>query len=244
MTESVTLTDKGLVRAENQDSFLADDLAMGYVVADGMGGGAEGALASAMLVREIGAALKVDPMLPMNKLVDVVSDAVGRANAEIYAHCREHNYRQMGTTLASVFFENGENGRAVVCHVGDSRVYRIRGEFVEPLTSDHTVVTEFPERVAETCRRLNTTPEVLEHMLTRAVGAERTVRAAWKRIRVMPGDIYFLCSDGVHGFVSDREIGEAFVDRPLDAACRRLQESIVRAGAADNYTMVAVRVTP
>lgn len=239
MRDSAKISGIGQVREENQDSFFLDDDAGLYAVADGMGGCAEGGTASAMMVEQTAVAAKAGLKRNLASRVEIFMDAIADANEAILAYARRQRYRQMGTTLAALWFDPDDASRAVVCHVGDSRVYRLRGDELVLLTRDHTVIAELTGALGgETMPGGERHP--LAHMLTRAVGTEAAARPEWRRIEVEDGDVYLICSDGVHGMLADAEIAAALRGAGPAAACRRLAKQVEARGAGDNYTAVVI----
>lgn len=238
---SVQVSETGLVRKENQDHLLADAANRVYCVADGMGGGAEGARASGIVCERIRRAVSgASGFLPRLEAVD---RAIVDANAEIYAYAQERGYRQMGSTVAVLVSDDPRLGRGALCYIGDSRVYRIRRGMVKALTRDHTVGVELGaiidrSRVDEFKDRANP----LAHVLTRAIGTMPVVAPDWHKVDIMPGDRYVICSDGVHDVVSDARLAVLAGYGPLEKAKDRLAAEVVKCGAPDNYSFVIFEV--
>jgi len=224
------LSDRGLVRERNEDAFaFAPELDL-FLVADGMGGHAAGEVASQIAVSAIKA--KLAELLADDDLTPVRDSrghpcvgarrlllAVEHANEEIFriaaANARQHG---MGTTVAALHFSEG---CANLCHVGDSRIYRIRAGGIERLTADHAIAA---------------------NVLTRALGAAPTVEATWRVEPVAPGECFVLCTDGVHGLVSDDEILAIVQRHGKDhaAACAELIALANQRGGRDNSTVLVV----
>ena len=121
--KSVKISDVGLVRTENEDHLFAGFLSGIYCVADGMGGGSEGSKASDMVCSEVYRAISQAPG-DFDMRMEAVEEGLQTANTLIYNYAKQRNYRQMGSTAAILVFDKPGSGRAAVCHVGDSRVYR------------------------------------------------------------------------------------------------------------------------
>lgn len=238
-----TFSHCGPVRKENQDSFFLSADKSVFVVADGMGGGSGGAQASRLVTDAFLKAAETARGFP--DLMKCASDAIGEANAAIRAYAHEHHYRQMGSTLAALFLNSGGGPDAVVCHVGDSRIYRYRDGALDMLTHDHTLAGELSRRTS--CKNL--LDEVagkagyLSHVLTRAVGIEETVIPDWRKIDLKEGDQFLLCSDGVYDMASPEALKAAF-DEGTDAqgVADRIARAVVEGGAGDNYTAIILRV--
>ena len=217
--EAVFVSETGLVRSENQDNVLVSINHQVFCVADGMGGGAEGAKASDVVCRELKMTVHVSEA-EFYARVTATQNAIVDANYEIFTYARERGYGQMGSTAAILVFDPASRARAAVIHVGDSRVYRIRRGFGERLTRDHRVVGG--------------------NALTRAVGATATVRCDIREVDVQPGDRFVLCSDGVSSVISDARIAVFASGGALEDAAGRLAEEVVKAGAPDNYSFVLI----
>lgn len=226
----------GLVRKNNEDAVLCLDRLGLFAIADGMGGGAQGERASRMVCEAL-EGLKDESSFA--KRCGNVGEALVRANDRIRAYAAEQGFRQMGSTVALVAFDFGENRHAAVCHVGDSRVYRIRTNAIERLTRDHSVGAELVAKVGgEFAARSNP----LAHVLTRALGSVKDVDSEWRRVDVAKGDRFVICSDGVHDVMDNAALLEAVANIPLKDAAERLERTVQAKGAPDNYSFVIVEI--
>src|SRR5579884_2998078 len=145
----------------------------------------------------------------------------------------------MGTTIVALAFS--PDGDVVhVAHVGDSRCYRLRAEALEPLTVDHSLIVD----VLETCPDASdeALARVPRHVVTRALGMEESVRVSARTLRVLPDDLYLLCSDGLTDVLDDAHIEEVLVAarRTPEDHVRALIEAALAAGAQDNIGIVVV----
>jgi len=217
--EAVFVSETGLVRPDNQDNVLVSVNHGIFCVADGMGGGAEGAKASDTVCRELKMTSHVvEP--EFNARLSAAQNALVDANYEIYSYARTHGLSQMGSTAAVLLFDPDDRTRAAVIHVGDSRVYRIRRGLFERLTRDHRVLGG--------------------NTLTRAVGGAATVRCDIREVDVRPGDRFVVCSDGVSGVISDARLAVFVSGGSIETAAERLAAEVVKAGASDNYSFIIV----
>ena len=237
----VTVSETGSVRKDNQDSFFVDRAKTIFCVADGMGGGSEGATASRFVCEEIAKVAETARLAARMKAVDA---AIVSANARILAYAREKGFKQMGSTVAVLLLDPNDVRRAAICHVGDSRIYRVRHGSAELLTKDHTIGGQLSAfATGEQAAGLKSRANPLAHVLTRAIGAEERVSGEWRKIDLADGDRYLVCSDGVHDVIADSLIGEILTIEPdLESAAKRLGDEIVRNGAPDNYTYAVVRI--
>ena len=235
----VTASETGLVRKDNQDSVFVDKAKTVFCVADGMGGGSEGATASRFVCEEIAKAVAAKTLA---ERMEAVEAAVVAANDRIRAYAKERDFKQMGSTAAVLLLDPADSRRAAICHVGDSRIYRIRRRTAELLAHDHTIggqLGDLTKGITAAGFKSRTNP--LAHVLTRAIGATDKVEGEWKKIDVADGDRFLICSDGVHDVVADERIG-VILSCPggLKESSRRLADAVVRHGAPDNFSYVMV----
>ena len=227
----------GKIRASNQDSgSVGRNL---FVVADGMGGHAGGDVASALAVQHL---------FGLDRTYDSVEDArealfrgVLDAGADLTNAVVEHpELTGMGTTVSAMIRVKSQ---MVIAHIGDSRIYRLREGVLEQITSDHTFVQRLvdsgritPEEAAVHPRR-----SVLMRVLG-DVDAEPEVDT--HVIDTLPGDRWLLCSDGLSGYVPERDIAETLLTvDDVELAAHKLINQSLSEGAPDNVTVVVVRVT-
>jgi protein phosphatase len=219
-------TDLGLVRSNNEDSYLVDKERGLAIVADGMGGHAGGEVASKIAVDTISERLNAAGSLwPFGRLGREgarIVDAIRLANRRVRdAAAQDTSLTGMGTTVVVLWIR----GRyAHVAHVGDSRIYRYRKGGLVQLTRDHS----WPSEEA-----------AMRNVLTRAVGAEDKVDIDHRVVDVGRGDVFLLCSDGLTRPVADECIVETLRDSQNgDQASAALVELAKRNGAPDNVTVV------
>jgi PPM family protein phosphatase len=243
--EVAVLSDIGMRRGNNQDSYavaLASNqqqfVERGhlFIVADGMGAHAAGELASKMAATAI--------PLCYHKLVDrsppdALRAAVEDANGQIHSRGQaSDDFKGMGTTLsAMVLLPQG----AVLAQVGDSRCYRLRGNRIEQLTFDHSLVWEL--RAAGQLKQ-QVPNYIPKNIITRSLGPNPTVQVDIEGpFPLEPGDTFLLCSDGLSGQVKDDEIGKILACLPPERAVRTLVDLANLRGGPDNITIIVARVT-
>ncbi len=244
-------SDMGCVRENNEDSYrLAPELSL-FVLSDGMGGLAAGEVASRVAVDTVVEHCReaeTNPALPfVGERIPGVSETSNRlasaaraANEAVHEAAKKIGAEQMGATLEAVRFTDE---RVSLVHVGDSRVYRLRGNQIEQLTQDHSFV-------AEQVRSGRMTAEEAEasHMrsvIVRALGIDPEVELDVSEELVMPGDTILLCSDGLTRELSDAQIAAMLAEcargeSPRDVA-DRLIDLAKEAGGGDNITAIVVR---
>jgi serine/threonine protein phosphatase PrpC len=240
-------TDRGKVRPWNADVFGLFPELQTYVVADGMGGQQGGTLASTLAVETIRRALldtdvqarapSLERLQPNQRLLNAVYRA--------HTHVLELSRRQlelwgMGTTVAAVAFDPPHE-TAVICHVGDTRVYRLREEVLEPLTEDHTIGQQLVRAGLMSPQEWRTSR--YRHVLTQAVGVGPEVQPTVRLETLQAGDLFLICSDGVYGDLVDEEIHDLVRKggTNLQQVCDALVELAHARGGRDDRTVVALR---
>lgn len=240
------LTDIGLIRKNNQDSYairvLSDDLAIA-VVCDGMGGAQAGNVASAVAVEAFSAALEdaCAQELPMDEKgrQELMREACKAANDQVYQlSLTSPEYRGMGTTLVGALILSDA---IYVVNVGDSRCYIWSEHKLRQITSDHSIVQALVDRGDITPEEARTHPK--KNLITRALGIDRDIRCDVFRAEQKTGDQLLLCSDGLTNVVTDERI-ESELSRqqsPEDTA-RTLFAFSVEQGAPDNVTVLLAQL--
>ena len=240
---TATVTDRGFVRQANEDSFLDRPDDGFFCVSDGMGGGKGGALASRWICDAFAGVMDAEQGSAYEIKQFALVREIQCVNDRIRTYARENGYRMMGATVALMLVDHASPARALVCHAGDSRIYRLRGDGLKQLTRDHTVGNELgralSENAAARAADLQSRRNPLTHILTRAIGTELRARPDLSEIDIKRGDRFLLCSDGVHDMLDDVEIGSLLraASNPA-SAITRLSAAIRNAGAADNFTMI------
>lgn len=230
------ITDRGRKRPSNEDAFGYSVEHGVFVVCDGMGGAAAGEIASSIAVDEVLRLLSVrDEAIPICK---VAEDAVSAANQAIYSRAqRNDKLSGMGTTLVAVVVDESH---VWVLNVGDSRCYRLRGESMEQLTVDHSLVEEQIRLGRMTRAEAARSP--LRNVITRALGTQNRVTSDCFQLESEPGDLFLLCSDGLTRELSDSMIQfHISSERPLEDRCDRLVEAAKKAGGHDNITCILIQ---
>jgi serine/threonine protein phosphatase Stp1 len=224
-------THEGCVRKINEDRFLVNEPANLYVVADGMGGHKFGDRASTMIVEHVE---RVDISLPFDARVEAVTSAILEANSAIHAEAQTNGSR-MGSTVVAMLLDNLDYA---VVWAGDSRAYRWRNGDVERLTKDHTQVQDMVDRGLLKPEDVARHP--MSHVLVRAVGVNLDFELDLVRGSVEPGDVYFLCSDGIYDVLEEDEIGALLAKATVSAAMDKMIAMSLDLGARDNVTGIIV----
>jgi len=245
-------SDVGCVRENNEDNYrVAPEINL-FVLSDGMGGLASGEIASRLtvdtVVKHCGEAAANPSLRLVGARIDGASEASNRlasairlANEAVYGAAKQNgNDGRMGATLAAVRFQ-GE--RMTVAHVGDSRIYRLRGGNLEQLTRDHSFVAEQVHRGRMTAEEASSS--ALQSVLIRAIGIEADVDVDVNEELLVEGDTVLVCSDGLTRELSDEQIAGVLEESedPQQAADSLVQLA-KQAGGGDNVTVIVVRWAP
>ena len=244
-------SDVGRVRTNNEDSFLADQELGLYVVADGMGGHNAGEIASQsacnVLRREIAAAAKLrDRYLNTKKPSDIkalrkaVEQSVATACKEIFKQASKNPEQSgMGTTCTMVLLVGEE--KAILAHVGDSRLFVLRGSTIHQLSEDHTFVSELVRRGAITKAQAKNHPQ--GNVLSRALGVQPSVAVDTMIFDVDPEDTYLLCSDGLYNYFPDsKELAQNLLNPSVEVGLNQLIDTALERGGHDNTTGITFRI--
>lgn len=246
-TRGVGRTDPGRIRRSNEDAFLVDDELGLYVVSDGMGGHLGGAVASQMAIEVVAREVQSRrTVLVRARHGEVAEDEIVKlARTAVLAACREvhaaaaESERQagMGCTLTLVVVFGAQ---AVVAHVGDCRLYRVRYGEARQLSEDHTLARELSDEGLQPAGMME--PRY-RHMLTREIGTSPTVEVDTSCFDVQAGDLLLLCSDGLSNYIQSERwlaerLGSAAGDTVVDALVRYAND----AGGEDNITVLVVEV--
>lgn len=225
-------SDRGLVRANNEDSVYAG--ARLLALADGMGGHAAGEVASQLM---IAALAHLDDDEPGDDLLGKLNRAVHEGNASIADQVEEEpELDGMGTTLTAILFAGRKLGLA---HIGDSRAYMLRGGELAQITRDDTFVQSLVDEGRITPEQAHTHPQ--RSLIMRALtGNEIDPTLVVREARA--GDRYLLCSDGLSDVVSDETIANTMREGSTDESADRLIELALRSGGPDNVTVVVADV--
>ncbi|MBK8171458.1 MAG: Stp1/IreP family PP2C-type Ser/Thr phosphatase [Sandaracinaceae bacterium] len=244
------LSDVGLQREHNEDSFCVLPEYHLYVVADGMGGHKAGDVASKMAIEAIAsffhstsaedstwpfhfdASLSVDE----NRLVT----GVKVANKQIFeASNKDRNVHGMGTTLVGALYSK-DRQRMYVAHVGDSRCYRVRNNDITQLTRDHSLLNDYLLVMPDITQAQK--DELPKNVITRALGMQDSVTVDMSPDEPQAGDMYVLCSDGLSGMVTDEKICDAVSSAasPQEAAAELVRLANAN-GGEDNVTVVVIK---
>jgi len=252
---SFSISDTGKKRKNNEDAFIErPDIGL-FVVADGMGGERFGEVASALSVECIEKYVRENSTVinafkynqskeNRHQVLNMLADALRNSNTKVYREAEDRNVDgKMGTTLTALLTV-GSTGFMV--HVGDSRLYMIRGEEITQLSTDHTVANEYRMKYGESSEGFD---PGFSSMLTRAIGIKKYVEPEKLTFTIVPDDRYLLCSDGLHNYFekNQKEVDELLTDRThkpekedkyISGSVNSFLEIAYKGGADDNVTVI------
>jgi len=249
--QSASLTDPGRVRDHNEDCIEARPEIGLYVLADGMGGYNAGEVASGMAT-----SLIADGLLESWRPGDVdrlgreeakalaerlIREQIARANTAIFTTSQNNpECAGMGTTLVvCLFYDNS----VTVAHIGDSRLYRLRGESMEQVTRDHSLLQEQLDSGLITPDEAKLSQN--KNLVTRALGIDPSVEPEVHVYDAQPEDIYLLCSDGLSDMVEDEEIRLTLITLKSNPSLtvQQLVQAANDNGGRDNISAMLIRVS-
>jgi protein phosphatase len=244
VVQAVLRTDVGKVRSENQDFgalTTAKEEAVSpaggrlLIVADGMGGHRGGATASRIATETV----KAQYLGSETKDIGTaLHDALTRANARVFSESQTNpELRGMGTTTSALVIRGTEGWFA---HVGDSRIYMVRGDAVKQLTEDHSLVATMVREGLLTAEEAENHPR--RNVLQRSIGVGEEVEIDVRGpIELQENDTFVLCSDGLHGLVKEDEIKD-IAKLPIQQAANDYVKLALERGAPDNVTVIVARI--
>jgi serine/threonine protein phosphatase PrpC len=231
----IGLSDIGPCRKNNEDVWIALPEIGFYAIADGMGGHRAGEVAAKQTIDFLSESLSnTSSTQPIDKMIDL-RHAIENANTHVYQLSKQSkSFKGMGTTLCCLLILDDS---VIYAHVGDSRVYRLREKKLELLTQDHSLYTKWLSlgNVLEKSQ----TNFPYKNVITRAIGTHKNVIPEITLSQRIPGDIFFLCSDGLSDVLTNQEI-ETIILTSLDletAAHSLIQEAKIK-GSSDNITIL------
>jgi serine/threonine protein phosphatase PrpC len=224
----------GMVRAGNEDSAMTSNFLV--AVADGMGGHAAGEVASKIAIRATAAIAKSlrNKGLAQGEGDELLENSIAQIDLALAQSVDDNPLLAgMGTTLSALFLRDGS---IALLHIGDSRIYRLRGNNFEQLTTDHTVIQELLDQGTITQAEIATHPQ--RSVLTQVLMGEGRHLPALTTLEIKADDRFLLCSDGLTGVLSDKEIKAILKGKGRGTAVDALIEAAHLNGAPDNVTVI------
>jgi PPM family protein phosphatase len=244
--DMASASDRGKVREQNEDCLVADP-ELGYaVLADGMGGYNAGEVASRIAVETVESEMrKLQERYALDDLGSsfvekLLSDQVVAANVAIYRAAQDDRaYYGMGTTLVMALW-HGTN--IVVAHVGDSRLYRLRGDLLEQVTRDHSLLQEQIDLGLIDPEQARYSPH--RNLVTRALGVDTEVDVEVHTYAAEPDDLYLLCSDGLSDMLDERDLATTLRGgaEDLSGTVLSLVQQANDGGGRDNISVILAQL--
>ena len=234
------LTDVGKRRSNNEDSYGVYPEIGVFCVADGMGGGDDGEVASSATVKAIEQFAHSSPFpkmatYPIESIVAGLRNSVNSASRWIYQRAQEKNLKGCGSTFVGISFDASKPSEAKILHAGDSRLYLIRGRSIFQKTKDHSA--------AELIGAKNEINPMFRGMILRAVGIQEKVELDCTSLPLKSNDKILICSDGLTKMLSDKKIYSLMKDsNDENEAVKNLINAANEAGGYDNITAIVINI--
>jgi len=232
---SAARTETGKVRGRNEDAFLALPEQGLWVVADGMGGHQNGALASRLIVEQLAEPSAGDLQQRLDELRKRLHGLNRRLGQELTVTAAQPD-PVIGSTVVALLIEGD---RAACIWAGDSRCYLWRGSRLYQLSRDHSLLQQLIDE--EQLSPAEAARHPAAHALTRAIGASEELKLEILELDVLPGDAFLLCSDGLYQDISADELGAALNLPSPQLTLNRLFQRVLDGPARDNLSAVAIR---
>ena len=233
--KAVSIFETGCVRKNNEDNLLIMSEVNLFAVADGMGGHNAGELASKLAIEELN--IRSAALLNTNDedIQEWMSQAMTAANNLVYEVASNSLETEgMGTTLTALVLKGA---KAVIGHIGDSRIYLWRDNVLSQLSEDHSMVNELVRLGQLTEEKARDHPH--KNVLSRALGVEKSVNIDCFQIRVQDDDVFILCTDGFSNMIEDEEMVTEFSSSgSWEQHLYNLRMNVLERGAPDNFTVI------
>jgi protein phosphatase len=248
IVESASITDKGKKRKANEDALILEDGLGLYVVADGMGGHRAGDIASRLVVTTIADSVRkamanddsdqaADFDETLSQQANLLLSSIRRSNQVVHeASLANSSYQGMGSTVSAVYLTEST---LIAANVGDSPIYLVRDGKIKLLSVPHTFLEEQKALNPEKAANLGME---FRHVLTRAIGTEKSLKTDIYEIQCFRDDIIVISSDGLNDKVSPQEIQELTCNNGPNAACQKLVKLANDRGGDDNITVIVLKV--
>lgn len=227
-------TNIGYVRSNNEDAYISNDYCF-FAVADGMGGHASGEIASNIMISTLRD--NISSISPNQCDEAYLRDLILKANKAIMQKAQNNpELAGMGTTVSMMYFQADY---IIWAHVGDSRIYRLRDDVIEQLTTDHSLVNELLAQDSITAEEAKNYPN--KNIITRAAGVSSKLNVDTNWCRFATGDIFILCTDGLTNMVDEDTI-QNICHSPVEDKANALITKALENGGKDNVTCIVVEL--
>lgn len=233
--KTLSIYETGCVRKNNEDCYLILPEAGLFAVADGMGGHNAGEIASKLAIEELKEKAAQLAEINTKDVLRWMTETVEDANSKIYElSSRSSETMGMGTTLTALLIKGS---KAVIGHIGDSRIYLWRDGNLSLLSEDHSMVNELVRLGQLSKDKARNHPH--RNILSRALGVEKDIAIDCFQLEVQKGDVFILCTDGFSNVIDDEElVAELLASENWEQSLKKLKKSVLDRGAPDNFTVV------
>ena len=233
--KAISIFETGCVRKNNEDYYLIMSEVNLYAVADGMGGHNAGELAAKLAIEELETRSLALRDIKTEDIRDWMSQALEEANRRVYeVASKSLETEGMGTTLTALVIKGT---KAVIGHIGDSRIYLWRDKVLSQLSEDHSMVNELVRLGELTEEKARDHPH--KNVLSRALGVERNINTDCFQFEVQDNDAYILCTDGFSNMIDHQEmVNEFSSSETWEQGLDNLRRNVLERGAPDNFTVI------
>lgn len=248
VVDTAGITDVGMLRKANEDSYYMDDDLQIYVVADGMGGHRAGEVASRIVVETMQDKMNQKPSnsdgenlitteQELSPEATRIMAGIHLANQAVFTLSESNpDYKGMGSTVSAILLTGT---RVITANVGDSPIFLIRNNTIEEIYTPHTYIAEHAKLAPEGSKPLG---QQYAHMITRAVGIKEAVQPDVLEIEGLQGDMFLICSDGLSDLLQPEEIKRVAVNYKPEKAVETLVAHANKRGGRDNITIIIIRL--
>ncbi len=235
-------SDKGIRRVNNEDAFFIMPKEKVFIIADGVGGGAAGEIASRTAVSMIAEYVQQDPPVGVTDVATLKAyfmPCIDKVNGRIFELAEKYVENAGMATTAVVCFINGK--KAYFVNIGDSRAYILRQGKLKQITEDHTYVNDLVK--TGVISEKDAATHAKKNMITKALGADNSCEPDFFQAGVELGDVVLLCTDGLYGEVDEITIADLISQgRTMTETCAQLVNKANQHGGRDNITVICVRI--
>ena len=235
--KAISIFETGCVRKNNEDNYLIISEINLFAVADGMGGHKAGEMASKLAIEQLETRSSALKSIEIEDILDWMSQTMEEANKRVYEVSSEALETEgMGTTLTALVIKGT---KAVIGHIGDSRVYLWRDNSLAQLSEDHSMVNELIRLGELTEEKARDHPH--KNVLSRALGVDRTINIDCFQLEVQDNDVFILCTDGFSNIIEEEEMVTEFSSSgSWEESLDNLRRTVLERGAPDNFTVICV----
>ena len=237
--QSFGQSDIGSSRPNNEDVWIALQENQFFALADGIGGHKAGEIAAQETIENLANHFPLKIESNSDLIIEQLHKAICRTNHWVNLLGKRYkDFNRMGTTLCCLFFHRD---LVIYAHVGDSRIYRYRNGHLDKLTEDHSALRDWLTKTAR--EDSPSSPQPLKNIITRAIGVDPQVQPEIAQSKIEKGDIYFLCSDGLSDFITERKMEEILSKTlSIEESVKSFIQTAKENDSNDNITVVMIQI--